>query len=97
MRKIKNKNIKNILILGNSPKFKDLSKIKINFRKLRLLNGEKCKWKKISKYNLILVCGYDYSLLTKNYEIFYKNNVLLPIKIISKSSTLKLKLFILIH
>ena len=48
--------------------------------------------KNFSKYNLILVCGYDYSLLTKNYEIFYKNNVLLPIKIISKSSTSKTKI-----
>ena len=79
--------------MGNSPKFIGLVKKKIIYKKIEIISWKKINLKnKFLKYDLILVCGFDYSALSKNYKFFIKKNIIHPLNIIKKCSKNKTKI-----
>jgi hypothetical protein len=75
---------KNILIFGKSHHFISIIK-KIYFkRKIYIQSWRKPKVYK--KFDLIFVCGFDYSSLNKSYNYFIKKNYTNPFEYIKKLS-----------
>lgn len=88
---MKKKLFNKIAILGESEKF--LKEIKKNF-KYKLLDVY--PWRELNEannkkktYNLILVCGFDFSLYSKSFEFFCKKNIYDPLKILKSISNNK--------
>ena len=83
------KKFNKIVILGNSEKFILGIKKKYDYDNLKII-----PWRKIKdyissineEYDLIFVCGFDFSLYSKNLEYFINENVTNPIKLIKKIS-----------
>lgn len=83
------KKFNKIVILGNSEKFILGIKKKYDYDNLKII-----PWRKIKdyissineKYDLIFVCGFDFSLYSRNLEYFTNENVTNPIKLIKKIS-----------
>ena len=85
MKKIK---FDKIAVIGNSNKF--IQSIKKNFKYKKI---DIFKWRDLSKsiklktkYNLIFICGFDFSSYLKNKNEFIKKNIYLPLNILKKIS-----------
>tara|TARA_B100001057_G_C22575786_1_gene842993 strand:- start:184 stop:819 length:636 start_codon:yes stop_codon:yes gene_type:complete len=83
------KKFKKIIILGKSKKFIIGIKKYYNFNNLKIV-----PWRRIinykpninEAYDLIFVCGFDFSAYHKNLDYFIKVNINHPIKLIKKIS-----------
>ena len=85
----KKRNYQKILVFRNSPKFIGLVKKKLSIKNKLLLKKIHLE-NKFLKYDLILVCGFDYSALSKIIN-FIKKNIIHPLNIIKKCSKNKTK------
>jgi len=81
---------KNILIFGKSYHFINIIK-KIYFREKIYIQS----WRKqtlYQKFDLIFVCGFDYSSLNESFENFIKKNYTNPFKYIKRVSKINSKI-----
>tara|TARA_B110000037_G_C17046695_1_gene475990 strand:- start:266 stop:931 length:666 start_codon:yes stop_codon:yes gene_type:complete len=82
------KKIKNITIIGKSPKFIKIiyslfSKSYIQKYSWRSINNLKLNDKLIkNKPDLILICGYDYQSYWYSYKRYYYNNITAPLNLV---------------
>ena len=91
-----NKNKKNkIAIIGQSQKF--ITEVKKNYKnsKINIIPWRQVEFyikKKVDIYNMIFVCGFDFSIYTKDYIFFEKKNIFLILQLLRKISNQKTKI-----
>ena len=92
---MKNKRSNTIAIIGNSLKFIKFIKKNFLYKKVNIF-----KWRKIEetiknsskKYDLIFICGFDFSLYSSKLNYFSQINIYNPLRLIEKISTKKTKI-----
>ena len=91
-----NKNKKNkIVIIGQSQKF--ITGVKKNYKnsKINIIPWRQVDFyikKRVDIYNMIFVCGFDFSIYTKDYIFFEKKNIFLILQLLRKISNKKTKI-----
>ena len=91
-----NKNKKNkIAIIGQSQKF--IAGVKKNYKysKINIIPWRQVEFyikKRVDIYNMIFVCGFDFSIYTKDYIFFEKKNIFLILQLLRKISNQKTKI-----
>lgn len=83
------KKFNKIAIIGNSKKFINIVKKKYIFKKIDIYEWRKInKYSKIKgkKYQLILICGFDFSIFLSDQKTFIKKNIKNPFNLIKQIS-----------
>ena len=83
------KKFNKIAIIGNSKKFINIVKKKYIFKKIDIYEWRKInKYSKIQniKYQLIIICGFDFSVFLSDQKTFIKKNIENPFNLIKKIS-----------
>ena len=83
------KKFNKIAIIGNSKKFINIVKKKYIFKKIDIY-----EWRKINEYakirnktyQLIIICGFDFSVFLSNQKTFINKNIKNPFNLIKKIS-----------
>ena len=85
---MREKKLDKILILGKSKKFIKEVKKNLKFKKLVIIPWRNIKdhYSKDLKYDLIFVCGFDFKLFHKNFNLFSKKNIYEPLNLIKSVS-----------
>ena len=91
-----NKNKKNkIAIIGQSQKFITGVKKNYKYSKINIIPWRQVEFyikKRVDIYNMIFVCGFDFSTYTKDYIFFEKKNIFLILQLLRKISNQKTKI-----
>ena len=91
-----NKNKKNkIAIIGQSQKFIVGVKKNYKYSKINIIPWRQVEFyikKRVDIYNMIFVCGFDFSIYTKDYIFFEKKNIFLILQLLRKISNQKTKI-----
>tara|TARA_B110000971_G_scaffold83782_1_gene85948 strand:- start:81 stop:713 length:633 start_codon:yes stop_codon:yes gene_type:complete len=91
---LKLKNLKKIVVIGNSKKF--VFEVKKNF-KYEILDI--IPWRKINLflkkkklvYDLVIICGFDFGIYKKKIKLFEQKNIYYPLRLLRKISNNKTK------
>lgn len=84
-----------VAILGTSKKFITTIKSKYNYKLLKIFPWRRIKDNKIKKkiyFDYIFVCGFDFSLYYRNFNLFCNQNINEPLKFLKKISYKKTKI-----
>ena len=83
------KKFNKIAIIGNSKKFINIVKKKYIFKKIDIFEWRKIKeYAKVKNktYQLIIICGFDFSIFSSNQKTFIDKNIKNPFNLIKKIS-----------
>tara|TARA_B100000989_G_scaffold284647_1_gene251647 strand:- start:94 stop:732 length:639 start_codon:yes stop_codon:yes gene_type:complete len=75
---LKNNQYNKVLIIGKSEKFIKEIKKNYTFKKLDIIPWRQIHFylgKKLIKYNLVFICGFDFSTYLKNRKTFERKNI----------------------